>query len=154
MNAYTLVLMFSNDHKRVALIQKKRPSWQKGFLNGIGGVMKDDVAVLSNDKVLCKSEAVRHFKKETGFSIDEEELTKFAHMVGENFDKKPFSVACYACTGPIDKLKSVDEKITILPVMKLPFWGKLCIRNISWLVPLALDTLKTGNPPRSAIIDY
>lgn len=38
MKSYVVGLIFNDaDRKRVMLIQKQRPLWQKGFLNGVGG---------------------------------------------------------------------------------------------------------------------
>jgi 8-oxo-dGTP diphosphatase len=34
---YVLGFMFSSDHSEVALIRKRKPEWQRGKLNGIGG---------------------------------------------------------------------------------------------------------------------
>lgn len=39
---YVLGFLFSEDKERVLLIEKNRPEWQKGLLNGIGGKIEID----------------------------------------------------------------------------------------------------------------
>lgn len=39
---YVAGFMFNEDRTRVALIEKQKPDWQRGKLNGIGGKIEDD----------------------------------------------------------------------------------------------------------------
>ena len=39
---YTLGFIFNDKLDTVLLIEKKKPEWQKGYLNGIGGHVEDD----------------------------------------------------------------------------------------------------------------
>jgi 8-oxo-dGTP diphosphatase len=58
---YALGFAFSWDLKEVLLIEKNRPAWQKGFLNGVGGHVEAGESGLQ-----C---CVREFTEETGLFI-------------------------------------------------------------------------------------
>jgi 8-oxo-dGTP diphosphatase len=53
--------LFSADKKQVALIEKERPDWQKGYLNGIGGHIEKNEVPLDT--------MIREFEEETGFKF-------------------------------------------------------------------------------------
>jgi 8-oxo-dGTP diphosphatase len=56
---YVLGFAFSRDGEEIVLINKNRPEWQKGKLNGIGGKIEPE------DN--CPNDAmIREFKEETG----------------------------------------------------------------------------------------
>jgi 8-oxo-dGTP diphosphatase len=55
---YVNGFMFSPDHQRVALIHKRQPTWQAGYLNGIGG--KIELGETAAEAM------VREFSEETG----------------------------------------------------------------------------------------
>lgn len=63
--------MFSLDKTKVVLIQKNRPEWQKGKLNGVGGKKeKTDFNLFST--------MIRKFKEETG--VDTRPKQKHNHL--------------------------------------------------------------------------
>ena len=55
---YCVGFMFSPDMTRVVLIRKKRPDWQAGRLNGVGGHIDDNEAPIKAMR--------REFKEEAG----------------------------------------------------------------------------------------
>jgi len=59
MTHYVCGFMFSGDYKQVLLIKKKRPDWQAGKWNGIGGHVED------SDESPAHAMA-REFREETG----------------------------------------------------------------------------------------
>lgn len=74
---YVCGFLFDEDFENVVLINKNRPEWQKGKLNGIGGRLE------SNETV---AEAMsREFKEETGLLIPVEEWTSFAEISGKDW---------------------------------------------------------------------
>lgn len=120
---YTLGFFFSEDKKRVALIQKTKPAWQAGRLNGIGGKVEFKETPLD-----CM---IREFREETGH--EHTDWKYFALM-----QNPEFKVFCFVGFGDVDALKSVtEEKIVIVNVDKLYVYNT--ISNIKWLVPIALD---------------
>ena len=61
MKSYVVGLVF-DEAGRVMLIEKKRPDWQKGFLNGVGGEIKINETPLEA--------MIRECKEESGLFID------------------------------------------------------------------------------------
>lgn len=59
---YSLCFIFNEAKDLVWLIEKKRPQWQAGFLNGIGGKYEND-----ENSLKCST---REVKEETGLNID------------------------------------------------------------------------------------
>jgi 8-oxo-dGTP diphosphatase len=125
MKKYVLGFMFNEGEDLVALIRKKKPKWQEGCLNGVGG--KIDGAEIPKEAM------IREFKEETGFY--QNEWRQFAQMVGNDF-----SVFCFMCKGPVDVLISQEaEQIEIHEVNDLLCGNQQMINNLRWLVPMALD---------------
>lgn len=58
MKEYVLGFMFTEDGKGVVLIQKKKPAWQHGRWNGIGGKIEE--------RETPEKAIVREFEEETG----------------------------------------------------------------------------------------
>ena len=63
---YTLGFCFNEKKDKVVLIKKRRPDWQKGLLNGIGGKINPN----ENDH----EAQVREFFEETAIDIDSNDL--------------------------------------------------------------------------------
>ncbi len=119
----------------VALIEKRRPDWQAGHLNGIGGHIEstDDGAHYA---------MVREFREETGLWVPAWE--HYATM--ENPD---WSVECFrAFNVPIENVQAMtDEEVFVHFVDELP---ANVLSNLRWLIPLALDS----EPTTPTIIKY
>ena len=49
MKKYVLTFLFTSDYKNVWLIEKNRPNWQKGSLNGIGGKI-EKISIIQKEK--------------------------------------------------------------------------------------------------------
>ncbi|PIE78988.1 MAG: hypothetical protein CSA15_05000, partial [Candidatus Delongbacteria bacterium] len=58
MNFYVNGFMYSEDEKKIVLIKKNTPEWQRGLFNGIGGSIE---AGESPEEAI-----VREFEEETG----------------------------------------------------------------------------------------
>lgn len=81
---YVCGFMFSNDYKRVLLIKKKRPDWQAGKWNGIGGHIErgcgqSECGCLEHPTVAM----AREFKEETGVETIAPEWRRFATFVSD-----------------------------------------------------------------------
>jgi 8-oxo-dGTP pyrophosphatase MutT (NUDIX family) len=125
---YVLGFLFSNDCKMVALTTKKRPDWQAGYLNGIGGKI-EDIDNSPHDAM------IREFKEETGILI--ESWTDFAEL-----SNKEWVVYCFvAFSNDINKVKTMtDEEVVTLSVDKLKYLNIL--DSLYFLIPLALSNSK------------
>ena len=110
---------------RVVLIQKNRPEWQAGKLNGVGGKIEEfDLHPLNA--------MIREFKEETGVDITDWNI--FCE-----YESKDFIVYFFVTfTELMYDVKSItDEQIKILSINDTYFSDTL--PNLKWLIPLALD---------------
>jgi 8-oxo-dGTP diphosphatase len=125
---------FNTQRDTVALIEKQRPEWQRGKLNGIGG------AVEPTDKSFHAAMA-REFQEETGVWIPPDKWRLFAKLAHNGN-------GIYCFTAVSDAIADVttltDEPIRLAPiesyglapVIQYPY---IPVRNLRYLVSLALD---------------
>jgi 8-oxo-dGTP diphosphatase len=123
-NKYSLGFCFSEDKSHVALINKLKPKWQAGRLNGIGGKKEK-----GEDYFECM---VREFKEETGVLVPV--WTNFCTLSGTWGEMHIFN----SFTDEVFSVKTIEtEQVEIFKVSELPF--ERTIPNLRWLIPLALD---------------
>lgn len=121
---YTIGFLFSEDEKKVALIRKIQPSWQKNKLNGPGGKIEEGESP--------KAAMIREFKEETGVYI--ENWREFCVLSGTDWQLHAFS----AFSNDIFNVKTQEsEQIGIFNVNALS--QENTIDNLRWLIPMALD---------------
>lgn len=123
---YVLGFLFDESRRYVWLIEKARPKWQKGKLNGIGGHIESGET---------QPEAIRReFREETGLDVPE-----WSHTVTLTSEK--WVVFVYRSFLPTEKFTEVqsltDEKPVCLRVNQLSC--KDIIENSRWLIPMQLD---------------
>jgi len=129
---YVLCFMFNYDFSKVAMIRKRKPEWQAGLLNGIGGKVESGESP--------RDAMIREFEEETGYEIDNMGLKSFCLMEGEDF-----KVFTFTCRGHLELLRTMEaEPIVIVDVANLP--KEQTVENIMWLVHMAIDTLQDGRP--------
>jgi 8-oxo-dGTP diphosphatase len=127
MQEYVVGFMFNEERTRVLLIEKQRPSWQKGKLNGVGGHIED------TDQ--CpKAAMIREFKEETGIETTWETWTHFATLGNES----TFRVHFYHAVGPIRTAEMLTDEVPRDYPLK-PRLPANCLPNLSWLIPMALS---------------
>lgn len=140
MKRYVLGFAFSKDKTHVALIEKQRPDWQKGFYNGIGGKIEADE--FDHDAM------VREFKEETGVDTEAIEWDKFANMLfEESVMGGKAKVSCFRMFSDVVFYCNTveDEKIQIFcldPKTQSEYpllYNYPCIKNLNILIPLAMD---------------
>jgi 8-oxo-dGTP diphosphatase len=121
MTRYVCGFMFDNDRSVVALIKKKRPAWQAGKRNGIGGHIEAGETPLAAMR--------REFFEETGVAyLDWEQFTT---LRGDGFEVVFFR----AFTNHVFSVQSMtDEQVSLVPPRHL----LLVIPNLRWLIPMAL----------------
>ena len=119
----------------IALIQKNRPEWQKGLLNGPGGHLEKGETF---DAAMR-----RKFKEETGLCV-----TNWRHFA--TIKCKAGIVKFFtAMTKYIDFLQSLtDEEVKWYDIKDVPVLP--VIPNLKWMIPLALD----NNEPKDVTIKY
>lgn len=127
---YVAGFVFTKDQLQVLLMTKKRPEWQKGMLNGIGGkVEKGETA----DEAM-----IREFGEETVY-CPETRWERFATLVGRNEDGELFEVKFFRSFGiyaiNIPRTDLHDEICELYDVDNLP---SNVIPNLRYLIPMAL----------------
>lgn len=123
MTNYVVGFLFSSAGGRVVLVQKIKPDWQRGRLNGVGGKVERGESYL---------EAMdREFMEEAGLSGLPWE--QFASLGGSNWGIGFFR----ARSEKIEYVRTCEaEKILVRPVCPIPHDA---LPNLHWLIPLALD---------------
>lgn len=139
---YVLGFMFNNSRTRVALIRKNKPTWQAGRLNGIGGKIEEGESPTAA--------MVREFLEETGYETRPEQWEFFCQMEGTDGQ---WNVDVFAAVGDIERLQSItDEKVVVMMLSELHPRSLEIIENLSWLVPMALDSLTRSGPISARVV--
>lgn len=109
MKEYVLTFLFTPDLQKVWLIEKQKPEWQKGNLNGIGGKIDD------TDKSPLFA-AIREIKEESGLSLNVGDI-KYVGNIHSNTDygdddyEIDNNFIVYVFAGVTNKeLKTVEEE--------------------------------------------
>lgn len=124
--SYVTGFLFDKYRKNVLLIDKLKPEWQRGKLNGVGG--KIEYGETPYDAMY------REFTEEAGLFIPH--WREFAKLSGDTY-RVHFFTALYP--WELSEAKSLtEEQLVIAPVAKLH--ELRIIDNLKWLIPLAADT--------------
>lgn len=114
----------------VALIRKKRPDWQAGKVNGVGGKIE------RGEK--AHAAMVREFQEETGVKTAATAWELFFLLDDEAHG---YRVYYYRSFGDLSKLRSTtEEEIEVWSLEDTQCKNQEMICNLSWLIPMALDT--------------
>lgn len=129
---YTLGIYFMNDMKKVCLILKNRPYWQRGLFNFPGGKVEPGELI---DNCI-----IREFKEETGV-----DCRSWIYQ-GEMYDsEKSWIVHVYAsCHDEEQQFPETkeDQYILNVDVDNLP---PNIIPNVKWMIDFAKDHLRNPN---------
>jgi 8-oxo-dGTP diphosphatase len=123
---YTLGFIFDKHLKRVLLVHKTRPDWQKGKLNGIGG--KYEGGETAEECI------ARETLEEADLKIPKKKWV-YVGTIHQSIGNVGILTAVYEGSMR-DAVTNTDEKVEWYPVDKLP---RNVLTNIHWLVPLCLD---------------
>ncbi len=123
---YVLGFMFSEDRRYVALIEKNRPTWQAGLLNGVGGHIEDD-----DDGP--GTAMAREFREETGVQTDPGDWEWYASLSNE----KCFIYIFRMFSDKVWDARTLTDEEVFVRTIGNNFDKR--IPNLSWLIPLALD---------------
>ena len=127
MKGYTVGFIFDSTLEHVALVTKTHPAWQKGKVNGVGGLIDADESSVAG--------MVREAKEEAGITTTTKDWEFIIKM------KRPdLFVDFYTCRwaqNQLDVDTQTDEAVMWYPVSKLPV---NVIPNLRWMIPFALDT--------------
>jgi 8-oxo-dGTP diphosphatase len=121
---YVVGFIFSPDFKSVLLVEKKKPKWQVGLLNGVGG--KIEIGEGELDAM------IRECKEETGLWIA---VWQRAAVMTNPFTKVHFFFATHEFIG-IPAVNDVDERLFIVQVDMIAYLRT--ISNLQYLIPLCV----------------
>lgn len=144
MKNYVLGFCFGPDLRQVILIEKQRPSWQKGLLNGLGGGIKNGEEPID---AMC-----REFKEECGINIPEDMWEEFCIFgpdpANEMTGPEAFTVTCFVAAIPdltiARKQDEEDEEIFVIAVREIaePLSSFKPVPNLRWLIPMGINFLR------------
>lgn len=130
--AYVIGFLFAPRWERVVLIEKRKPAWQAGLLNGVGGKIEPGETPEEAIARECAEECGVTLSAR-GWSIIATELA--AGGIGDGRPPTLYflkAISARACTARTCEA----EKIILAEPHYLP---RNVIPNVRWLVPLAID---------------
>lgn len=133
---YVMGLAFNADATEIIFIEKQKPEWQRGKLNGVGGSVEEDET--------WSMAMTREFQEETGVYICMENWIEVADLTGpvcqagergnagENWAMKVFTLFSQDIRGC--RTKTIEKVFTfnipVAPTANL-------MHNLHWLIPMA-----------------
>jgi 8-oxo-dGTP diphosphatase len=123
---YVAGFLFSGDREWVVLVEKIRPDWQRGRLNGVGGKIEaSDASPVAA--------MVREFEEEAGLRVHGWE--KFCEI--QRLGDLTHFFRSFA-EGPVGHVSGIEEeKVSAYPVSEVARLNTM--PNLRWLIPMALD---------------
>jgi 8-oxo-dGTP pyrophosphatase MutT (NUDIX family) len=139
---YVLGFQFNDYGTRVALVKKKRPSWQANYWNGIGGgVERGEKAVTAMH---------REFNEEAGQESPAGSWVEFARLI--TWTGNTVSVFS-SFTDRVESVKTItDEEIHVFDRSFIAEKNEGLLPNVAWLCAMALSmrTKRTGGDGRES----
>ncbi len=140
---YVVTFLFNNELDKVWLIEKQKPEWQKGCLNGIGG----KIEAYDGEPIVA---AQREMMEEAGCNALN--LQYLGYMEGVNNDSSSFRVEIF--TGKsVQILKTQEEEeIKLIPINEIK--SHKHIENVPALIELCLYKLTGHSNFKSVKLEY
>jgi 8-oxo-dGTP diphosphatase len=136
-NNYVMGFVFDEPLEHVILIQKQKPAWQKGKLNGVGGKIEPNEFPLDA--------MIREFKEETGLYISPWSYLGKLHGLNTDGDRTGFQVQMFMSVQTLYTLNKAEskteEQVRVYPVKDIPYVA--CIPNLKWIIPFCLYPYNT-----------
>jgi 8-oxo-dGTP diphosphatase len=126
-----LVDVNSPNRGSVLLILKKRPDWQRGRLNLIGGKVEPGET--------SRQAMAREFYEETGYPNHEFDWRPFCQLRHPSKDGFVTFYVAHRDDRRNPPTTVTDESIHWVPIASFQAYAGQCIGNLAWLVPLALS---------------
>lgn len=127
MKEYVVGFLFDEKRENVVLIEKTKPEWQRGLLNGVGGKIEDGERP---DQAM-----EREFQEETGLIIGE--WMAFCQI--ENADWRVYFFYTETTQAYMSEIQSpTEEVVSIFSVSEIDILP--VIQNLRWLIPMCADT--------------
>jgi len=140
MTEYCLGFYFNKSREEVILIGKRKPPWQAGKFNGVGGKIELNKLGESEGPWVAM---LREFEEETGVKTKMDNWKLKITMGGLDW-------TCYVFAGfhdsdefpPFRDFQDHEEIAQVVELKELGFDGSFAehvIPNLHWLIPLCLD---------------
>jgi 8-oxo-dGTP diphosphatase len=125
MTNYVLGFLFDSEAQNVLLIEKKKPEWQAGRMNGIGGKIESDESPFEA--------MIREFKEETSWKHPLH-WKYFANLTGQGWK------VWFFCSSISHKYlcEIESEESEIVSVCNALVHTDNRIPNLRWLIPMAI----------------
>lgn len=128
---YTVGFLFTPDYKRVLLIHKLTPEWQRGRVNGVGGKYEGDETAQQ-----C---IAREMREEAGIDTSPQDWRHVGRLHGDDW---VVDILATTHAGPEHAAQSLEEQqVEWFDVYALP---PNILANVAWIVPLCIDVLQNG----------
>ena len=124
---YVVGLLFTEDHKRVVLLHKARPEWQRMKWNGPGGKVEE-----GETSPECMS---REFLEETGVLVPTSQWEHTTTLIGEDFECAFFRA--FSDEAVKDVQTTGSETVATLWITGLH--SIPMVNHLDWIIPLQLD---------------
>ena len=126
---YVCGFLFTPDRDRVLLIRKRRPAWQAGKLNGLGG--KIEPGETAPDAMR------REFREEAGVDVGDWQHVLTLSGPDDAGSGRGWAGHFFRAFGDVSAARPItDEQLEIHPTRPLP---PDTIPNLRWIIPLLLD---------------
>ena len=144
MKKYVVAFIFTKDFEDIWLIEKQKPDWQKGYLNGIGGKIEEFESPFN---------AVhRELEEEAGIEQGLVYLTEVGKMIGTNNDSFLFEVIVFTGNTDLELVTKEEEKIFCIPLDAMN--RNTTIENVPSLIELCLYHQKGHSNFKSFSLKY
>jgi 8-oxo-dGTP diphosphatase len=147
---YVVGFLFNRPYSRVVLIEKTKPSWQAGRLNGPGGKIEDGETP--------HEAMIREFHEETGVIVPE--WRGFAIGTLYNGPGLTCKVHFFTAVVPDWNLDEAGTKtmelVRVYDVLEVQAYARSCPRrlmsNLHWLIPMAM-TMSVNTAGRFSFVE-
>lgn len=132
--------MFSDDRRQVVLIRKKKPAWQAGKLNGVGGKI--------NQGEGARPAMVREFEEETGILVGEADWRKVVELRAFFKEVDGVSGSCtihffvnFSSQDTLEQCRTTaanegDIEIHYLDYLRSLDGSKQALAQLRWILPM------------------
>lgn len=125
------VLGFAFFRKWVLLMEKKRPKWQNGLLNGVGGGIEDNEYMIEAMR--------REFKEETGIDVIE---GYWKHVITLVSIERNSIVFIFRTKFDFDFTSMIEQTDEPVQLYEMDYISKPTISNLKWMIPLMLSDVE------------
>lgn len=126
---YVCGFMFDLTMKKVILIQKNKPEWQKGLLNGVGGKIE-----IIDDSI--NHAMSREFLEETGLKTNAKDWNHFCNITD---NENTYRVHFFHTTNENYNDYATMEEELVICINVDELHRHKTIPNLQWLIPMCLD---------------